>query len=112
MNHTSWFETRQPKFTNVISSEISFKYASLASWKNDWLLDSGETCHMTFRRYFFEEFIDIVDGVVYFANKSKLNPLGLATIRLKFPSHPDFLLYHVLHLPQLRRNLLPLVHIR
>ena len=28
--------------------------ASLASWKNDWLLDSGATCHMNFRRDFFE----------------------------------------------------------
>jgi len=43
--------------------------ASLASWKNDWLLDSRETCHMTFRRIFFEEFTDNVYGVVYFAEK-------------------------------------------
>ena len=28
--------------------------ASLASWKNDWLLDSGPTCHMTHRKDFFE----------------------------------------------------------
>ena len=28
--------------------------ASLASSKNDWLLDSGATCHMTHRKYFFE----------------------------------------------------------
>ena len=34
--------------------------ASLASWKNDWLLDLGATCHMTFRRDFFEEFTDNV----------------------------------------------------
>ena len=27
--------------------------ASLASLKNDWLLHSGETCHVTFRRDFF-----------------------------------------------------------
>eukprot|EP00253_Pinus_taeda_P016613 PITA_16613 len=40
---------------------------SLASWKNDWLLDSGATCHMTHRKDFFEDFTDNVDGVVYFA---------------------------------------------
>ena len=40
--------------------------ASLASWKSDWLLDSGETCHMIHRKYFFEDFTDNVDGVVYF----------------------------------------------
>eukprot|EP00253_Pinus_taeda_P027529 PITA_27529 len=49
---------------------------------------------------------------VYFADKSKLKPSGLGTIRLKLPGLLDFLLHHVLYLPQLRRNLLSLVHIR
>ena len=43
--------------------------ASLASWKNDWLLDSGATCHMNFRGDFFEEFTNIVYGAVYFVDK-------------------------------------------
>ena len=85
--------------------------ASLASWKNDWLLDSGATCHMTHRKDFFEEFTDNFDGAIYFADQSKLKPSGLGTIRLKLPSLPDFLLHHVLYLPQLKRNLLSLVHI-
>ena len=42
---------------------------SLASWKNDWLLDSGATCHMTQRKDFFEDFTENVDGVVYFADQ-------------------------------------------
>jgi len=73
--------------------------ASLASWKNDWLLDSRATCHMTFRRYFFEEFTDNVDGVIYFTDKSKLKPSGLGTVRLKLIGLPHFLLHHVLYLP-------------
>eukprot|EP00253_Pinus_taeda_P028394 PITA_28394 len=85
---------------------------SLASWKNDWLLDSGATCHMTDRKDFFEDFTDNVDGVVYFADQSKIKPSGLGTIRLKLPGLSDFLLDHVLYLPQLKRNLLSLVHIR
>eukprot|EP00253_Pinus_taeda_P029861 PITA_29861 len=56
--------------------------ASLASWKNDWLFDSGATCHMTHRKYFFEYFTDNVDGAVYFADQSKIKPSGLGTIRL------------------------------
>eukprot|EP00253_Pinus_taeda_P012451 PITA_12451 len=72
---------------------------SLASWKNDWLLDSGATCHMTHRKDFFEDFTDNVDGVVYFADQSKIKPSGLGTIRLKLPGLPDFLLDHVLYLP-------------
>ena len=34
--------------------------ASLASWKNDWLLDSGATCHMTFRRDFLKNIVTIL----------------------------------------------------
>eukprot|EP00253_Pinus_taeda_P021319 PITA_21319 len=80
--------------------------------KNDWLLDSGATCHMTHRKDFFEDLTDNVDGVVYFADQSKIKPSGLGTIRLKLPGLSDFLLDHVLYLPQLKRNLLSLVHIR
>ena len=32
--------------------------ASLSSWKDAWLLDSGATCHMTFERDLFEEFTE------------------------------------------------------
>eukprot|EP00253_Pinus_taeda_P007027 PITA_07027 len=52
-----------------------------------------------------------VDGAVYFADQSKLKPSGLGTIRLKLCGLLDFLLRHVLYLPQLTRNLLSLVHI-
>eukprot|EP00253_Pinus_taeda_P036637 PITA_36637 len=96
--------------SNIGVNEDLFN-ASLASWKNDWLLDLGATCHMNFKRGFFEEFTDNVDGAVYFADKSKCKPSGLNTIRLKLPGLPDFLLHHVLYLPQLRRNVLSLVHI-
>eukprot|EP00253_Pinus_taeda_P006349 PITA_06349 len=49
---------------------------------------------------------------VYFANQSKIKPSRLGTIRLKLPGLPEFLLHHVLYLPQLKRNLLSLFHIR
>jgi len=75
------------------------------------LLDLGATYHMTHRKYFFEDFTDNVDGAVYFADQSKIKPSGLGTIRIKLPGLLDFLLHHVLYLPQLKRNLLSLVHI-
>jgi len=86
--------------------------ASLASWKNHWFLDLGATCHMTHRKDFFEDFTNNVDGVVYFVDQSKIKPSGLGTIRLKQLGLLDFLLNNVLYLPQLKRNLLSLVHIR
>ena len=73
--------------------------------------DSGETCHMSFGRYFFEEFSDNVDGAFYFSDKSKLKPSWLDTIMLNSPCLPDFLLHDVLYLIELRRNFFYLVHI-
>ena len=85
---------------------------SFTSWRDDWLLDSRATCHMTSRKYFFEEFTDKVDGAVYFADKSKLKPSGLGTVRLKLPGLPDHILHEVLYLPELKRNLLSLAEIQ
>jgi len=66
---------------------------------------------MTLIRDFFQEFTDNVDRVVYFADKSNLKPSGLGIVKLKLSGLLDFLLHDVLYLPELRRNLLSLVHI-
>jgi hypothetical protein len=84
---------------------------SFASRGDAWLLDTGATSHMTFRRDFFEDFDENVDGIVHFADRSSLKPLGMGTIRLKLPELLDFLLHNVLYLLELQRNLLSLVHI-
>jgi len=67
---------------NIRVAEDLFN-AKLSFWKNDWSFDSRETCHMNFRRNFFEEFTDNFDGAVYFADKPKPNPSRLGIIRLK-----------------------------
>jgi hypothetical protein len=67
---------------------------------------------MTFRRDFFEDLNDNVDGIVYFADKSNLKPSTIGTIRLKFLGLLNFLLHNVLYLPELKRSLLSLVLIR
>ena len=67
---------------------------------------------MTFRKYYFEELNETINGIVYFADKSSLKPKGMGTIWLKMPGFSDFLLNNVLYLPELQRSLLPLVQIR
>ena len=67
---------------------------------------------MTFRRNYFEDFSDNVDGIVYFAHKSRLNPLRIGTIKLKLVGFLDFLVHVVLYLSWLQRSLLSLVHIQ
>ena len=47
---------------------------SLSSYTDCWLLDTGATSHMTFRKDCFEELNETINGIVYFANKSSLKP--------------------------------------
>jgi len=67
---------------------------------------------LTFQRDFLEEFIDNVYGIVYFADKSRLKPSGMGTIKLQLHGFLDFHLHNVLYFPELKRSLMPLVHIK
>ena len=92
-------KVKEPKSTHYVLAHCNNGVTedlfdvSFNLWRDDWLLDSGATCHMTFRKYFFEEFPDKVDGEVYFTNKSKLKPSMLGTIKFKLPGLPDHLLH-------------------
>ena len=82
------------------------------SWNDIWLLDIGATCHMTFRKDFFETFSDQIDGVVYLANNSQLKPSRIGFVKLKLSGLADYILSDVLYVPQLKKNLVSLVQIR
>ena len=84
---------------------------SLSSYTYCWLLDTGATSHMTFRKDYFEEINETINVIFYFVDKSSLKPKGMGTIRLKMPGIPHFLLKNVLYLPGLQRSLLSLVEI-
>ena len=74
---------------------------SFSSWKYTWLLDIGAHSHVEFRKYFFQELNDNVDGVVYFLNKPNIKPKGIEIIMLKFFRFTDFLVDNFLYLPKL-----------
>ena len=67
---------------------------------------------MNFRKYYFEELNETINGIVYSADKSSIKPKGMGTIRLKMLGFPDFLFKNVLYLPDLQRSLMSLVEIR
>ena len=50
---------------------------SLSSYKDCWLLDTGATSHMTFRKYYFEELNDLENDIVNFVDKSSHIPRGV-----------------------------------
>jgi hypothetical protein len=96
-----------PKSSHYVVSHCNIEVTkdlfntAYSPWKY-MLLDIGTTPHMTFRRDFFEDFDDNVDGIVYFADKSNLKTSEMGTIRLKLPELPNFLLHNVLYLPELK----------
>ena len=45
---------------------------SLSSYKYCWLLDTGATSHMTFRKDCFEELNETIDGIVYYSERSQV----------------------------------------
>jgi hypothetical protein len=96
---------------NIGINEDLFK-TSFDSWRDSWLLDTCATCHMTFWKDFFKELNDNVEGAVYFVDRSSLKPAKIGTIKLKLPGFQDFLLHDVFYLPELRRNLMSIVHIQ
>ena len=86
---------KPPEYANYIVAHCNLSInevfsTSFASWEDTWILDTGDTCHMTFRRDFFETFNNHIDGIVYFADKSQLKPSirlwlpGLANIKFIF----------------------------
>ena len=46
---------------------------SLSFYKDCWLLDTGATSHMTFRKDCFEELNETINGIVYFQISQVLN---------------------------------------
>jgi hypothetical protein len=66
---------------------------------------------MTFRRNCFETFSNQIDGIVHFSDKSKLKPSGIGSIRLRLPGLVDYIFHDVLYIPQLKINMISLIHI-
>jgi hypothetical protein len=67
---------------------------------------------MAFKKYFFETCNDQMDGVVYFPKKSQLKPSRIGSVRLELLGCVDYILHDVIYIPQLKRNLMSLIHIR
>jgi hypothetical protein len=108
---------KPPESANYIVAHCNlsineFFSTSFSSWEDTWILDTRATCHITFIRDFFETFSNHIDGIIYFADKSQLKPSGIGSILLRLPGLADYILHDVLYIPQLKRNLMSLIHIK
>ena len=69
-----------------------------------WLIDSGESCHMTPHREWFCEYEKYNLGDVYLGDPSSI--IGRGRVKLKMMDGNIITLPGVLHIPNLARNLI------
>lgn len=88
------------------------KYSLSASDDDVWILDSGASMHMTYRREFFHEFSEYhshdSDRTVKLGNKQNVEVCGEGSILIKRKINGQWeesILKNVIYVPELRRNL-------
>lgn len=59
----------------------------------------------------FERLNENIDYIMYFVNKTSLKSSKFGIVKLKFLESSNFLLHDVLYIPNLKSNLLYVVHI-
>ncbi|KAJ9560663.1 hypothetical protein OSB04_005823 [Centaurea solstitialis] len=72
-----------------------------------WWVDSGATCHVCKNLEWFKDFKPIEDGSLLRMGNVATEPIrGLGSINLVFTSGNSLLLYNVLYVPGIRKNLI------
>ncbi|KAE8695371.1 hypothetical protein F3Y22_tig00110718pilonHSYRG00113 [Hibiscus syriacus] len=87
-------------------SDFAFAATPSTSCSSSWLLDSACSHHMTPNREWFFDFKELKGGIVYTANNSPLDTLGIGSIRLRNQDGSIRTLTGVHYVPDLMRNLI------
>lgn len=74
--------------------------------RDEWIMDTGCSFHMTPRREFFINFREINSGKVRMANNSHSDVKGICSIRFSNHDGTTFVLHDVRYMPQMSRNLI------
>ncbi|KAE8730408.1 BTB/POZ domain-containing protein NPY2 [Hibiscus syriacus] len=87
-------------------SDFALAATPSTSCSSSWLLDSVCSHHMTPNREWFFDFKELKGGIVYTANNSPLDTLGIGSIRLRNQDGSIRTLTGVHYVPDLMRNLI------
>lgn len=110
-----WSKKKQEK-TNQKPAEAScvqsdHGYVLMATTcdpKDDWVLDSGCTYHMTANRSWFSTYTSVQGGVVQMGNNSQSETVGIGTIEFQRHDGKQVILTNVRHVPDMGKNLISL----
>ncbi|KAG7597916.1 Reverse transcriptase RNA-dependent DNA polymerase [Arabidopsis suecica] len=76
--------------------------------EDEWVMDTGCSYHMTYRREWFEDLNEDVGGSVRMGNKTVSKVKGIGSIRVRSEAGLVVLLTNVRYIPDMDRNLLSL----
>ena len=79
---------------------------SAESDRDEWILDTGCTFHMTPRRDLFIDLKTTDGGIVYMANNTITEVKGVGSIRFENSDKTTFVLHDVRYMPGISRNLI------
>ena len=92
-------------FSNLMLSAVVFE-ANLVDNPKEWYIDTGATRHICSERNSFSTYVEVNGGrELYMGNSSKPKVVGLEKVCLKMTSGKELVLNDVLHVPEIRKNL-------
>ncbi|KAE8681667.1 GDSL esterase/lipase [Hibiscus syriacus] len=89
-----------------LNSDFAFTATPSTSCSSSWLLDSACSQHMTHNREWFFDFKELKGGIIYTANNSPLDTLGIGSIHLRNQDGSIRTLIGIHYVPDLMRNLI------
>ncbi|KAI3474543.1 hypothetical protein Pfo_029458 [Paulownia fortunei] len=90
--------------TELDLSAVVFE-ANLVDNPREWLVDTGATRHICSNKEMFSYYIPIKRRKLYMENSTTSNIVGLGKLVLKMTSGKKLTLIDVLHVPDIRKNL-------
>jgi hypothetical protein len=82
------------------------------SFENDWILDTGATQHMIYRRDYFWNYKYVQLNLIYLADDTTHIPQGKGSMKVFLPGIGEKRISNVWYVPTFKKNLLSLVTIR
>lgn len=102
------FKLRKPQQESSDMLAFNVEDTSCDTEENSWIMDSGASAHMTFRKDFFYQLSDCNQKTLSLGNKQTVEVSGIGSILIKRYVNGQWEngeLHNVLYVPSLRRNL-------
>jgi hypothetical protein len=94
------------------SALLISNYLFRSSYEDVWILDTGDTQHMTFQRDLFLTFQECQLNSIFLVDDTTHTPCGKGTVKVSLSRIGEKMISNVWYVPTFKNNLLSLVMIR